>query len=192
MKVLRSINNRIRRIAAIVVLLTLVASNVSGVAAAANLNRGALAGTAAGSSCSVGASGATYTKIQDAVNDAGCATITVAAGTYQENIRIGRDVTINGAGASSTIVDGGRAMSCPLYYCSVFTISQPVAVTFAGLTIQNGFNEGGGGIQIFSSANVTIQNSIIANNTAAFPESGGGIEFRVGSGTLTVSNTTFS
>src|SRR5262245_43513082 len=119
MNVLRLINKRIRHIAAMVVLLALVASNASGVAAAANLSSGALAGTAAGSSCSVGASGATYTKIQDAVNDASCATITIAAGTYQENVIISRDITINGAGASSTIVDGGGGRCATLNLCTV-------------------------------------------------------------------------
>src|SRR5262245_52764056 len=171
MNALRSINKPIRRIVAIVALLALVASNACGVAAAANLTRGALAGTAAGSSCSVGASGANYTKIQDAVNDVGCATITIAVGTYQENVTSGRAVTSNGAAATSTSVDGrgdGTAL-CPTYpQCPVCTISQHVAVTFSGLTVRNGWNEGGAGIQIMSSANVTIQNSIMANNTSSF------------------------
>ena len=166
MNVLRSINQRIRHIAAIVVLLTIVASNATGVAAAANLSSAALAGMAAGSNCSVGASGATYTKIQDAVNDAGCATITIAAGTYQENVTISRDVTINGAGASSTFVDGGGSGCATPYRCTVFKISQPIAVTFSGLTIRNGWNGSGyaGGIDIQAAANVAVQNSIVANN----------------------------
>jgi predicted outer membrane repeat protein len=101
-------------------------------------------------------------------------------------------VTINGAGASSTIVDGGKGLCPVINDCTVFTISQPVAVAFSGLTVRNGYNAGGGGIQISSSANVTIQNSILANNTAYFPYNGGGIEFKGSSGALTVSNSTFS
>jgi hypothetical protein len=47
--------------------------------------------------CSVPAD---YATIQAAVNDSGCATINVAAGTYNELVSIGRTVTINGAQAT--------------------------------------------------------------------------------------------
>src|SRR4029453_8149112 len=71
---------------------------------------------------------------------------------------------------------------------------QPVAVTFSGLTIRNGTNGNGlaGGIDIQGAANVTVQNSVVANNFAAF-FNGGGINFSFAAGgTLTISNSTFS
>src|SRR6267142_4761853 len=40
-----------------------------------------------------------YSTIQAAVNDPGCTTINVAAGTYVENVTINRTVTLNGAQA---------------------------------------------------------------------------------------------
>src|SRR5688500_15072324 len=63
---------------------------------------------AAGPICTVGVSGASYTTVQAAVNDPNCATINIAAGTYTENISISRSVILQGAGAASTILDGGR------------------------------------------------------------------------------------
>ena len=158
---------------------------------------------AADDTCSVGG-GAGYASIQAAVNDAGCATITVAAGTYQENITIARAVTISGAGAGSTIVDGGYKarlmMTDPCakrnFACTVFTISQSVAVTLSGMTIRHGYDQAGrgGGIDIppTASATVTVQNSIVTNNTAVYPYCGGGIRLWATGGNLTISNSTFS
>jgi predicted outer membrane repeat protein len=203
LKTLTSISKRTRRIAAVAALLLLVASAAIGAVAAGNLNLGSLAGAAlAGSTCNVPSGGTyIYPTIQAAVNDAGCATINVAAGAYYENVTIGRAVTINGAGASSTIVDGGGT-NCILWQCtkSVFTVNQPVAVTFSGLTIKNGYNgsESGayptgasGGIQISAPANVTVTNSILSNNHA-FNYYGGAICLCHPNGTLTVRNSTFS
>src|SRR5205823_405972 len=66
---------------------------------------------AAGPACTVGAGGgANYTTVQAAVDDVGCATINIAAGTYTENITIGRNITLQGAGAASTILDGHAAV----------------------------------------------------------------------------------
>src|SRR5437870_3515126 len=68
--------------------------------------------TSTPTTCTVNAAGgADYTTIQAAVNNAGCLTINVAAGTYNEHVTIGRSVTINGAGPSSsaTIVDGSAS-----------------------------------------------------------------------------------
>src|SRR5437867_10848981 len=42
---------------------------------------------------------ADYPTIQDAVNDTGCTTINVAAGTYPESVTIGRAVTLKGPNA---------------------------------------------------------------------------------------------
>jgi pectin methylesterase-like acyl-CoA thioesterase len=130
-KTLASISKRTRRIAAVAALLLLVASAAIGAGASGNLNLGSLAGTAvAGSTCNVPSGGMyNYPTIQAAVDDAGCATINVAAGTYRENVQIKRAVTINGAGATSTIVDGGGS-SCgtpgyALCFSSALACPQP-------------------------------------------------------------------
>ena len=139
---------------------------------------------AAGPTCTVGASGATYTTIQAAVNDGGCATINVAAGTYTENVTIGRSVTINGATSGSTIVDGNNAGS--VFYITGGT------VMLDNLTIQHGsgLNRGDGrtfGGGIYNFATLTVSNSTISGNNTN--DSGGGI---YNAGTLTVSNSTIS
>ena len=93
------------------------------------------AAAAAGATCTVnGAGGAQFTTIQAAVDDLTCTQINVAGGTYNEHVTITRSVSITGAGAASTIVDGtnnGR----------VFTISDDndlFSVVLSDLTVQHG------------------------------------------------------
>jgi Pectinesterase len=121
----------------------------------------------------------TYPTIQAAVNDATCATINVAAGTYTEHVTIDRDVTLRGGGQESTIVDGSGSRG------SVFTISSGT-VTIQGVTIQHGFSAVGGGIS--NEGTLTVLNSTLADNSAG-TFGGGGI---LNEGTLTVLNSTFS
>jgi uncharacterized protein (DUF2345 family) len=130
-KTLASISKRTRRIAAVAALLLLVASAAIGAGASGNLNLGSLAGTAvAGSTCNVPSGGTyNYPTIQAAVDDPGCASITMAAGTYNVHISINRSVTINGAGATSTMVEGGGS-SCgtpgyALCFSSALACPQP-------------------------------------------------------------------
>jgi hypothetical protein len=127
-----------------------------------------------------------YLTIQAAVNDATCATINVAAGTYTECVTIARNVTIHGAGQGSTVVDGGRNGT-------VVTIAFGATVTIRGVTIQRGApsstpcggNANGGGIS--NAGTLTVENSIISGNNAEIR--GGGIASR---GSLTVQNSTIS
>ncbi len=97
-------------------------------------------------------------------------------------------ITIQGAGAGSTFVDGGSVDRV----FDVAPIGGPAfTVVFSGLTIQNGkafstnFNVGGG-MFINSNATVTISNSTLANNQSQ-ASSGGAIENR---GTLTLNTVT--
>jgi parallel beta-helix repeat protein len=145
------------------------------------------AARAAGPACTVGSAGADYTTIQAAVSDTACATIAVAAGVYAEHVTIGRDVTISGAGASSTVVDGTNTGR-------VFIITSG-AVTLDKLTIANGKAAGsdfssntGGGIYI-QKGSVTVSNSTVSGNSAS--GNGGGI-YPTDVGRVTVSNSTIS
>jgi hypothetical protein len=93
---------------------------------------------------------------------------------------VGKSVTINGAGADMLAVDGNATNS-------VFQIGTGVTaltVAISGLTIRNAQGRFGGGILNGSCAILTITNSIISGNTAAF---GGGI---FNTGPLTIANTT--
>src|SRR5579862_5312776 len=54
-----------------------------------------------------GGTGACYSSIQTAVNHAAANdTINVAAGTYHEGVVIGKPLSLLGAGAGSSIIDG--------------------------------------------------------------------------------------
>jgi nitrous oxidase accessory protein NosD len=120
-----------------------------------------------------------YPTIQAAVDDATCATINVAAGTYHERVMINRSVTIRGGGQETTVVDGGG--SGP-----VFTITGGT-VTIKGVTIQHGqVGLGGGGI--FNRGTLTVQNSTFSENQGDY--AGGGI-FNESPGTVTLTHVSF-
>ena len=105
--------------------------------------------------------------------------VLVAAATYPENVTIGFNLSITGAGASTTIIDGGAVNT-------VVTIPNAnTNVAISKLTIQNGLasmTQGGG---ISNSGTLTIRDSFIINNVGNWD--GGGIS---NGGTLTISNTT--
>jgi hypothetical protein len=99
---------------------------------------------------------ATIQAAVDAASDRD--TVQVAAGVYAEHVSINKDLTINGAGAAATIVDGMQSGT-------VFTINSGI-VSLSGMTIRNGSTVGGngGGISNFGTLNVT--NSIVSGNSA--------------------------
>jgi predicted outer membrane repeat protein len=102
--------------------------------------------------------------------------IMVAAATYTENLTIGFSLKVVGAGARTTVIDGGAVGT-------VVTISSASAhVSLSKLTIQNGVASlyGGG---IYNPGNLTINNSTVSGNSSA--NSGGGI---YSSGTLRINN----
>jgi hypothetical protein len=125
-----------------------------------------------------------YPTIQDAVNDPNCDPISVAAGTYNENVAIARSLTLQGAGAASTIVNGGRAGV-------VISITNNADVTLDGFTITGGdgtsnvypasggnLDSGGGGIFIREATAIIRNNTIVDNvgsQIATTPGLGGGI-----------------
>src|SRR5262249_10758794 len=120
--------------------------------------------------------GCDFSMIQDAVAAAvSGATIEVGPGTYAENVTVNAvtspkklTLTIEGAGAASTIVDGSGASS-------VFTVvGSKAIVTLRGMTIRDGLAPGpgtsvpteGGGVFAGLSATLTIDASVVSDNHA--------------------------
>jgi hypothetical protein len=122
--------------------------------------------------------------------------IMVAAATYTENLIIPFNLTITGAGASTTIIDGGAVASVV-----TITAGGVGSVTFSGLTIRNGLNRlnhgnepcngHGGGIcaETDTSLNLTILDCAISGNTAHV---GGGVYFGQIAGALIINKSTIS
>jgi len=114
--------------------------------------------------------------------------IVVAAGTYTENLSVGFDLSIVGANARTTIIDGGHSST-------TITVGSTTAhVNLAQLTIRNGsgLSHGGGGI--YNLGTLTITNTTVSGNRsddsiAAIGGLGGGI---YNSGTLAINDTTIS
>jgi predicted outer membrane repeat protein len=104
-------------------------------------------------------------------------TIRIAAATYQENLSIPFKLTLNGAKAATTIIDGTNT-------ANVFTVGAGISLTLSNLTIKRGVGySGGGGVD--NSGTLTVSNSNFYVNTAL---SGGAI---LNTGTATISKTTF-
>ncbi len=122
----------------------------------------------------------------------GADTITVPSGTYTLSIAgagedanatgdldISADLTINGAGAATTIIDANALDR-------TFHIFFPITAEISGLTIRNG-SAGGGGGGIYNRGITTVNNSTVSGNTAG--GGGGGIYNEI---TLTLNNSTVS
>ncbi len=117
-------------------------------------------------------------------------TINIPSGTYTLTIlpsgtddettgdlNIGASMTIVGAGAATTIIDANQIDRA----VNVYPLS--VVGTISGVTLRNGKASDGGAI--FNSGTLTVNNSVIANNTSTID--GGGIYSGY---PLTVNNTT--
>jgi predicted outer membrane repeat protein len=105
-------------------------------------------------------------------------TIQIAAATYQENLSIPVNLTLNGAKAATTIVDGTTT-------ANVFTVGAGISLKLSNLTIKNGVGySGGGGVN--NAGTLTVNNTLFYSNTAL---SGGAV---FNTGTATISNTTFA
>jgi len=128
--------------------------------------------------------------IQEANAQSGVDTIVLPAGTYTLGIGgtgedasatgdldLSGDVNISGAGAATTIVDGGALDR-------VFHVVGAVDVEMSGLTVRNGYFAVAGGI--FNAGTLTLSNSRVSDNSAF---AGGGIR---SSGTLILTHSTVS
>lgn len=136
----------------------------------------------------------------------GGATIILPAGTYiltipgsccletNGDLNITRSMTIVGAGASNTIIDGNGSVTQDGVLFISGGLFVDISVDITGVTVRNGQNGFGGGVANLGGA-LTISNSTISGNSAPgdcdFTGAGGGIR-NDGFGTLTIINSTVS
>ena len=92
-----------------------------------------------------------YSTIQEAVSthEPDGDTLVIAAETFSETVEITRSMTLVGAGAGATIIDGNAFGTVILVTEEV----EEVIVSISGVTIQNGDSTSvdGGGLLVFSS-----------------------------------------
>ena len=116
------------------------------------------------STVTVGASGADYTTITEAINDVGeFSTITVDPGTYVENIDLqGKNLTlVSAAGPEQTILDAAGNGTVLL-----MMNEENATTVIDGFTITGGDNSLAGGIKCDSTPQ--IKNCIIRDNNATY------------------------
>lgn len=130
--------------------------------------------------CDVCASGCTYSTVQAAIDGASTgATVAICAGTFAENLRINKNLTLAGAGRNATILDGKAENS-------VIAIDPGLTgVTIRDLTITNGKSPGVGGGISNGTAQTTLVNVLITDNVAE--TRGGGLDIN-GGGRVSLSN----
>ncbi len=132
--------------------------------------------------------GCDFDRIQSAIDDPGTiadSTITVTDAVHTEaDIIVNKDVTIQGLGADSTIVQAHDSVDAAAG--RVFYITDGATVTIQRMTIQHGnppeHLRTGGGIYTDYSCAVTLQDSVVADNIAS---DGAGISNR---GAMTITN----
>jgi hypothetical protein len=92
-------------------------------------------------------------------------TIRIGSATYTENLMVGINLMLIGAGAATTIIDGGGVNI-------VVTVSNANAhVSISNVTIRNGSGRPGGGI--FNNGILTVNRCAVSGNVARGTASGG-------------------
>ncbi|HEX5037960.1 MAG TPA: right-handed parallel beta-helix repeat-containing protein [bacterium] len=107
-----------------------------------------------------------------------------------EDLDIRKSITIQGAGADSSIIDANGAVTTARAL-EIDTDDEGIGVTITGLTIQNGQVAGnGGGILLSNHGQLTLLNSTVKDNTVTSASSyGGGIALYDQGTSLNIQNT---
>lgn len=115
--------------------------------------------------------GTTYPSIAAAISGAGPGdTISIPAGTFNEDLHIIQAVTLIGAGSGKTSIKGSGTQSVITVQCNSGT-TKLRDITITGGNQGNQYM-GGGGILVYS-GNLTVSSSVISGNTTS--GTGGGI-----------------
>jgi hypothetical protein len=137
---------------------------------------------------------ADFGTIQQAINTASAGdTIEIAAGTYNENITINKQLTIQGAGTSTIIQATGNVVTIAATGSGSTLRDLQIQNGSRGINIQGGANNitienvtstgnYSAGINIANSNGVTIRNSSFINNLNANVPPTAGIGLRMGTG----------
>ncbi len=127
----------------------------------------------------------TTEAFQAALAPGGPAVIQLCAGTaYRGNFTVNRNVTVIGAGATSTILNGGGTGR-------VVNVTSDVAVELRGVQVTNGRvadGSSGGGLRVNPRATVTLRGCLVRGNTVTNAGGGGFLS----AGTLTLIDTVVS
>ncbi len=128
----------------------------------------------------------TDTAVGGCARGSGADEIRLPAGTYTLSYMFDSDggsrdldlkagtLTITGAGAASTVIDGNGLVPSPVAADRVIEVWNGAVVTISGVTIRNGVSpNGGGGIANLIGAKLQLIDSIVTDNTA--PDGAGGI-----------------
>ncbi|HUA14170.1 MAG TPA: right-handed parallel beta-helix repeat-containing protein [Verrucomicrobiae bacterium] len=112
-----------------------------------------------------------FSKIQAAVNAAASNdVIKVAAGTYAEDVVVGKPLSLLGSGAALSVIDannmGNGILVDGLNHAGLRD------VTIAGFTVENALYEG---ILVLNAVDVTVRNNSILNNDTIGPVFGSGV-----------------
>jgi len=96
-----------------------------------------------------------FKTIRAAIDDKACETITVAAGTYTENLEITRSLTLTGAGYDQTTIKAASSGQP-----TIVIYGDDITATIEGVTVTGGND----GISVHGTAKATIQDSRISDN----------------------------
>jgi hypothetical protein len=115
-------------------------------------------------------------------------TIHIAAGTYPEHLTVDRSLTLNGAGAGSTVIEGsgtGTGMT-------IGSSSDSLVVSVSGLRIQDGMASAGGGLSsvpgMGQTNRVVLTRVVVSGNEAVgAPDAAGAAIYNAYRSTMTLS-----
>jgi hypothetical protein len=124
---------------------------------------------------SVCAQGCEFTSIQGAVDAAHAGdAINIGAGTYLENVKITKSLTVNGAGRDKTRVDG-RFLNPAITVDSPPAATTDVPVVITNMTITHGRGVGvGGGVEVSGVARLEMHTCILVSNRSDGSSNGAG------------------